>query len=845
MVDARQVPEMKERRLRIRYAAVSAVLSADYLPARESSLSPLTGKSPTVAAQEGKDLIGYFETFRAVPSSKGPYQRVILVWTPKELLLSGEINREAIDNVRREIELRDDEATEGEMDVQVLDHGTSQDLEDYAKSPNPDLEGKVSFMRATIAGKFDQFRSIVSDDRLIDALFDELSLRIPALNNASIAENDRPRIVVVIERDTRYSHAIKEEIKTKFGGRARVEFCSYLRGLDGRSENSSSTQDSVKSDSRETASDDRKGEGFGETSLGTSQFDYLRRLAVRLGAQTNSRKGRAVNAVGILGSDIYDKMLVLQALQPELPAAIFFTTDLDALYLERANQRYTRNLVVAAPEDTFVNSSLPPMRDNYQVILVRKVCDLLGVPGSQTKPTPHLFEIASGKTIDLKADSPASAHTPVRDFVLRQLADWRLNIVVFCLALLNAFVILTAIFTRKAIEDAPETIVAPMELWARIFVYTEVTLGFLGIGCLFICLGSKRDGLLLGEPLALGVSIWPSVMIRLLAFLVAILLLLIASYAFVAQGKALKEKLKNALPADKFPLPQGLLTETKRLFQSLAGERPAPLPLQSFDFHLDRFFGMENQPVRRNHRLWRIILASAVYFAISAFLFGVWPPSVPGRGAFALLNEKVVLALGVSLYIIHLLFCLDLHIGAFNFLRALRAIYAPVNWQKMESQQTHRKAKETLEATSAFTSIIGKTLLYPLTVLILIILSRLRQFDNWTMTPSLTITFALGALALVTASLILWLQGSRLKKQVLATERRAEEKELNESLGEDPEVREKRLAAAKKKREELEGINDGVFAAWYNQPIFAAIFSAGAVFGSLSVAGPVARLFFG
>jgi len=126
-----------------------------------------------------------------------------------------------------------------------------------------------------------------------------------------------------------------------------------------------------------------------------------------------------------------------------------------------------------------------------------------------------------------------------------------------------------------------------------------------------------------------------------------------------------------------------------------------------------------------------------------------------------------------------------------------------------------------LTSLGTLTMVIGKTLLYPLTVLILIILSRLNIFDNWVMTPSLTLTFASGALVLVGASLILWLEGARLKKIVLA----------------QPSVE-------SDEKEKLQAINDGVFCAWYNQPIFSAIFSAAAVFGSLSVAGPLTRLFF-
>lgn len=900
LVDARQVAEMKERRLRIRYAAVSAVLGADFLPLRDSLLSPLTGKSPTSGGPEGKKLIGYFETFKGSPKCKALFQRVILVWTPKELLLGQAIDGELIKDIKRQIDQRDNEPADGEVDVRILHHGTSQDLEDYDESAHPDLKGKISFMRATIAGKkFDRFRPIISDDRLIEALFEELSLRIPALNTPR-EEKDRPRIVVVAERDTRYSQAIKEQLGDKFEGCARLEFYSYLRGLDGRSEDASSTADSTKPENPETANDNRKGGGFQERSLGTSQFDYLRRLAVELDEQISSRKSRAASAVGILGSDIYDKMLVLQALQPVLPGAIFFTTDLDALYLERGNQDYTRNLVVAGLDSLIVNSSLPPMRDSYQTLLARKVSELVGLPDFRSTNAPHVFEIAPGKLVELgpergqPAEAPAGylvlqflsrpahlppwdsllrflsqpAHTPAGDSVLQFLASQR-NMIIFWVALVNAFVILAAIFTREAKPDPKrrKAMIASMAPWARRFVYTEVFLGLLGILILLVFLGVWKNALLLGEPLALGVSLWPSVMIRLLAFIVAILFLLIASYNFVLEGPTIREKLELALDERmqniQFHLPEGVAREGMRLCRSVAAERPELPPLQRFQPQLEKFFGMERLGRPRTRRFWQIVGVSMIYFLVTGALFALWPPSVPGRGAFALLTEKIVLALGISLYIIHLIFCLDLHRTAFNFLRTLRAIYLPENWERIERKRARIKARQMLEATSEFTSIIGKTLLYPLTVLILIILSRLRQFDNWTMTPSLAVTFLGGAVALITASLVLWAAGTRLKKEVLARHAEAEEAALGELLQaaairqpspptpaeeKEAEIREKRDAAARaaltKEREELEAVNQGVFAAWYNQPIFAALFSAAAVFGSVSIAGPLARLFF-
>ena len=106
---------------------------------------------------------------------------------------------------------------------------------------------------------------------------------------------------------------------------------------------------------------------------GTGQFDYIRRLADRISErdrQLRLEKGRGVRAVAILGSDVYDKLLILRALRYRLPGAIWITTDLDAQFLHPGDFVWTRNLVVAAtfgltlPHD--IQPSSPPFRDSYQ-----------------------------------------------------------------------------------------------------------------------------------------------------------------------------------------------------------------------------------------------------------------------------------------------------------------------------------------------------------------------------------------------------------------------------------------------------------------------------------------------
>jgi hypothetical protein len=816
ILDARPIPDEIERRLRIRYAIVSAVEAAGYLPYRESVLVPInvdTEKDPRNPAST--KLIGYFETFSAI-NPKADFQRVCLIWTPKQY----DIDRETIKTVTDQIGKLDD-VTPGHH-VRILHYGTSDDLDYYLKKPRdfgPDSE--ISFMRATMPipspspALSPSLRPILTDDVLVQRLVDELKLRIPALNveckDSVKKPSDKkphpcPRIVIFTESNTKYSREIAFELKKRLPN-TRQKIYTYLRGLDGRSDDIPSAPPPENS-KRDVVASILQGRAISETSFGTSQFDYLRRQALRLEGRKSRNREKQVAAVGILGSDIYDKMLVLQAVRPELPSAIFFTTDLDALYLEREMQPYTRNLVVASADDLEANRGqagarwrLPPMRDSYQSVLVKEVQKILISPAKPdaTPKLGHIYEIAPGKSIDLDPGGQGAAELDRSGGLLQLLASWWLNVIIFVIALGNAFLILWAISTRRTgkrlIKQSKPR--APMKRSAGRVICVEITPACIFLLFLLYKLWWSDAPLLLGEPLNLGVSIWPSVMIRLLAFIVAILLLLIASHSFVIYGALEKAKLREALP-------EGLT------FPCQPDWKKAPTT-KTFDALLEELISPEA-------RVRRIIAASVIYLLISFVLFRIWPPTVPGRGAWPLLIEKIVLAFGVSLYIIHLIFCIDLHRSALRLLRALSACYAPSARQPLD---VGRNTPAIFAALGTLTSVIGRTLLYPLTVLILIILSRLPLFDNWVMTPSLTVTFALGALLLVAASLVLWLEGARLKNTVLAQSKHRS-----------------------RTTEQLQEIDDGVFATWYNQPIFSAIFSAAAVFGSLTVAGPLTRLFF-
>ncbi len=86
-------------------------------------------------------------------------------------------------------------------------------------------------MRATIPLSNplpESLRPIFTDDHLVQELVQELSLRIPDM--------DEKDIVVFTESDTGYSHQIKSELNNQIKDKEKLKFYSYLRGLDGREE---------------------------------------------------------------------------------------------------------------------------------------------------------------------------------------------------------------------------------------------------------------------------------------------------------------------------------------------------------------------------------------------------------------------------------------------------------------------------------------------------------------------------------------------------------------------------------------------------------------------------------
>jgi len=260
------------------------------------------------------------------------------------------------------------------------------------------------------------------------------------------------RIALISEWDSFYSRALIESFKTQVARDARLGSdeknhrdvvdqwilrFSYLRGLDGRlPEESASNEKSPSTDPGKNKDPTQLDLSPLEKSDGNSQLDYLRRLADHIANEDAAyrRNGESgIGAIGVLGVDAYDKLLVLQALKSRMPYKLYFSTDLDARMLQRGQAQTTRNLILAAPYGLTLTRALqqdvPPFRDSLQSAVFISVLAALAPQSFDAKRakfdysksellSPGIYEVGISGFIPLAsrltASRPASCEAPTQ-----------------------------------------------------------------------------------------------------------------------------------------------------------------------------------------------------------------------------------------------------------------------------------------------------------------------------------------------------------------------------------------------------------------------------------------------
>jgi hypothetical protein len=259
----------------------------------------------------------------------------------------------------------------------AIRHRLDQIREIYGKTGQPE-----HFILAAPAGEYFQ-PTIGSDDLLIARLTSELCGRGLDLR----AHATTSRIALLSEWDSLYSRSfavrLEKEARCNDGKHEiAVEKYEYLRGLDGMTLDAGSKQ--TKPGDDKTRASDKVGDSQGagpakvppiEWPEGRDQRDYLRRLIEqRLAGNDPRRPDSGLQAIGIVGYDVHDKLVLAQALRDAFADRMIFTTDLDARLLHPSMMPYTRNIVVASSlplafDDPDLQCRIPPFRDSYQTAM--------------------------------------------------------------------------------------------------------------------------------------------------------------------------------------------------------------------------------------------------------------------------------------------------------------------------------------------------------------------------------------------------------------------------------------------------------------------------------------------
>mgnify|MGYP001765064308 CR=1 FL=1 len=249
---------------------------------------------------------------------------------------------------------------------------------------------RVKFERDAIIliAEWDSFYGRVLPVEMTAAVCHRLAHRPPEENRA--IEPDR--LARIQSKCGTFDEAVDLQVSDPVGTRGlglNIWRYSYLRGLDGEIPGKAEASKGNGATSLKSVLLDTQAR---EQAIGTSQFDYAQRLAARIerdmaeeanlqeragdqeedigGVEQEKSLHRPPAAIGILGSDAYDALLILQAMRERFPGVVFFTTDLDGRLVTADDYRSTRNLVVASHYGLelykLLQRDVPPFRSSYQ-----------------------------------------------------------------------------------------------------------------------------------------------------------------------------------------------------------------------------------------------------------------------------------------------------------------------------------------------------------------------------------------------------------------------------------------------------------------------------------------------
>lgn len=651
---------------------------------------------------------------------------------------------------------------------------------------------------------------------------------------------------------------------------------SYLRGLDGKVAGKGKGEGGRANDTKEGKNNLFEREML-ERPVGTSQFDYAQRLASRIerdvaetanlrqhkkakGSLENTEESpKPVAAIGILGSDAYDALLMLQAMRERFPGTVFFATDLDSRLVYAEDYQWTRNLVIASHYGLelyqLLQRDVPPFRDSYQTSTYFATLQAVGhvwpldtclprdaqIPANRgpypvvspcgykadltaggvwfsTAEPPRIFEVGRHGAIDLSVgavNAGYTLHPPRTDLSNGDVqVDGRRppSGVLYSIAglvYLSAFVM----------------------FWARqgshrwMAHYTSVAiLGAVGMLALPVLINEHGLEWLLrdhdqGETFFWfeGVSVWPTELLRGFSLVLAVVLL-------VKGWKSLRSNVDDMSEQYQF-VPQKGYVQSEGWGRVAEIARWVLAPYDRLrDLHAGSLWHLYREAGFTHNRLMRLLILVVVYTAIFVLLWivlGTEDFSGPCRGLFSCRVDLILVWASYAGLAVLNLFVFDAVLLCRRWIGALTqaskgwptALTDHLGWQ---DQGNIDKAQELMkiELIVQRTTVVNRLVRYPFLILLIMMVARNSYFDDWYFPLVMIVGWVINALLAIAAALLLYRAAERARQASLTYLNQHILKGLDRGDGNDGNVKLTRQVV-----KDIEGVSQGAFVPLWQQPV--------------------------
>jgi hypothetical protein len=711
-------------------------------------------------------------------------------------------------------------------------------------------------------------RCTANDHDVIQTLAHELQAKRGLSLNGKDSDD---HIALISEWDTFYGRALpvtfEREVSTtpldqllKGDHPQNILIYRYLRGIDGMLPGTS-VADAVKTEEK-TKTDDKKQQSSiaREMTEGLNQADYLRRLARTLVEENERfrREGAAeIKAVGVLGSDVYDKLLVMEALRNALPNAIFFTTPLDARLAHPDEWRWTRNLLVGSPFGLSLGENyqdVPAFRESNQTACYTATLLAAHNPAreeflksdSVLRPV-RLYEIGRKGAFDLTPRSSNPKTLQPTNLDIQRWLNWRRGILTLVISLFAMAAISWSVGAILGHANHNKPTDPGDTFFARVLGSSWSIFVIFGLCSVALVWAISCYSALEGEPYSWngGISVWPTETLRLLATSLSV-------FYIWKIGNALWLSEENV--EKHFGLP-----EYHQSLRKLPAEIPIN-PLNKADWWsrlvaqitVRWTFGDKGAPIDAA-QLWMCYCASATQTArwlrigplivgyIAAayfFLFLLGFPAVPARGDWARTWDRVFLQLAILSSVTLTFYVADVMLLSRRFIHYLMknvTTWPPAavdnlraRWSRTEREPVAADEKIPpnellreyldIDFIAYGTDFVGRQIYYPFIVISILIISRSGVFDHWTWPAGLLIIVCFNAGYAAFSYIYLRRTAENARKKSL--------KRLHDMLmaytatgkGEEKEAKTIREATLL-----IQNENRGAFAALSQQPLAAAL----------------------